>query len=218
MLRTCVSPVRSRASLAALAILAFALGGAPAASALPFTATCVTNFSASDCGFAEDQLALELTDAGPGQVRITLANEGPEEFAYTRLLVDDNGFLSGVVAIYDDPPGVDFVNSIPVGLPAGNSLVPPFTSDFEIVALNPGPHHGVGPGESLEVILGLAPGVSFEDLVAALFAGDVRIGLKAQGFASGGNESLIAVPVPELSTSVLLGVGLAGLIGAGRRR
>jgi len=46
----------------------------------------------------------------------------------------------------------------------------------------------------------------------------VRTGLKAQGFASGGSESLIAVPVPELSTSVLLGAGIAGLVGAGRRR
>jgi hypothetical protein len=73
--------------------------------------------------------------------------------------------------------------------------------------------------ESVTIIFNLLPGVSFDDTVAALGTGDLRIGLHVQAIGEpGGSDSYInKVPDGGLTLS-LLGIGLGGLGLFARRR
>jgi hypothetical protein len=68
----------------------------------------------------------------------------------------------------------------------------------------------------LGIVFDLQGGGTFADILAELTNGDLRIGLHVQGFTGGGSESFVNNPIPEPTTALLFGLGLAGL--AARRR
>ena len=211
-----MSTVRSllRFSLVALPSLLLALAS-PAAHALGVSFGCISNNSATDCAIAESQLVVEITDAGGGQVAVGVSNVGPEPVVFTRILFQGRLFDS-IADLVEQPPSVDFAVVDPKNFPAGNSIAPRFQGDLEATANNPMPHLGVGVGESLGLLLDLAGGVDFGDVVAALASGELRMGVKAQAFESGGSETLVSFPVPEPVSVLLLAGGMAAL--AAKRR
>jgi hypothetical protein len=51
---------------------------------------------------------------------------------------------------------------------------------------------GADPGEWLSISFSLPSGARFGEVIAALAAGTYKVGVRIQGFASGGSESAIA--------------------------
>ncbi len=75
-------------------------------------------------------------------------------------------------------------------------------------------------GESIGIVLSLADGVTFADFETALLNGDVRVGLRVQGFDGSGPGSLVngsVTPMPEPGAAYLFVAGLA-VVGLALRR
>jgi hypothetical protein len=195
---------------------AVAVAAAPS-HAVQLSFDCITNNSATDCGIAESQLDVDISALGTTQARLTLTNTGPDAAVYTRVLTDGT-ILTAIAAIVDSPPAVDFNEVAPGVLPGGNGPPYNFTGDLEAAATNPAPSRGVGPSETLIIDFSIASGFDFDDVIAALTDGSLRIGVRVQSFASGGSEALINTPVPEAHTMALLALGLTGLGMFGRPR
>jgi hypothetical protein len=205
-----------RLALALLSGAALVAFGSTAAQAVSIPLDCFTNNSVSDCAIAEAQISLEVTDLGGGSLDVTIAAAGSDALSIANVYFDGD-ILTGITSINDDPTDVEFaLGGAPSVLPGGETLSPPFSVDFYVSAADPAPFRGVNPGESLSLTLSIAPGFDFDDVVAALNSGDLRIGMHVIAFESGGSESLVTVPEP--GTLLLLGAALLGLTGFGSRR
>jgi hypothetical protein len=117
--------------------------------------------------------------------------------------------------------GVDFSpNASPANLPGGKGLSPQFVAGLSADSNPPVQPNGVNPGETLAIVFNLQLEKTYADVIAALDAELLRVGIHVQGFASGGSESYLngdRIPVGEPG---LLWAGLAGLAGVSviRRR
>lgn len=178
----------------------------------------ITNNNAGDAAIGTAQLTVDVTDNGSNQVLFEFANEGPEDSSITHVYFDDADprLLLNSIASTIEGPGVAFTagEASPSDLPGGNSISPKFvrTKALKADADAPVQPNGVNPGEWLQFVIGLQPTKTFADVIAALDSGDLRIGIKVQGFESGGSESFVnIVPVPGAALLGLLGLGAAGL-------
>lgn len=205
---------------AVLALLALGWVMSPAAAfAVSYGFGCITNNLLSDCAIAEDQLSVDVTDAGGNQALFTFTNSGvaPLASSITDVFFDD-GTLLGIASVINDPGAVEFSQgAAPPNLPGANNASPPFvaTAGFSVDSDPPVQPLGVNPGESLGILFDLQSGTSFADVLSQLASGELRIGIHAQGFTSGGSESLVNVPEP--GTAVLLGLGLVSMAAPRRR-
>jgi hypothetical protein len=114
---------------------------------------------------------------------------------------------------------VDFsAGASPGNLPGGNNVSPVFSASTGLTADSnpPAQPNGVNPGEFLEIVFA----ANANDVLDAINGSTLRIGIHVQGFSGGGSESFInrPNPVPEPTTMLLLGLGLIGLAGVGRRK
>lgn len=176
---------------------------------------CISNNSPANCTIAEAQLAVDVTDAGGGQVLFTFTNLGPAASSITDVYFDDGSLLA--IALVNNVPGVDFSQlASPSNLPAGNMASPPFetTAGFSADSNPPTQPNGVNPGETLSIHFTLQGIQTYSDVLAELSDGRLRIGIHVQGFADGGSESLVNVPEPA---SIAL-LGLAALAFVRRTR
>jgi hypothetical protein len=167
---------------------------------------------------------VEVTDLGGGQVLFDFMNVGPNASSITDVYFDD-GTLLGIAGLIDaddgigGDPGVDFSpGASPPDLPGANNVSPAFqtTAGFSADSDPPAQPNGVNSGQMLGIVFDLQGGGTFADILAELTNGDLRIGLHVQGFTGGGSESFVNNPIPEPTTALLFGLGLAGL--AARRR
>lgn len=195
--------------MSVLLLLVPALLATPAwAATFPFI--CITNNDPIDCAIGEAQLSVTVFAPDPGLVGFRFENEGPDDAAIARVYFDDStNLLTGITAI-NNGPGVSFSEpATPGNLPGGNEIG--FFADYSAGATPPPAHNGVDPGEWLEIIFGLVPNVTVDDVIAAVSDWDLRIGVHVIDFASGGSESFIAVPVPAAALLGLFGFGFAGM-------
>ena len=198
-------------------VLGVFAGGAAADMTLGFFN--ITNNIAGDALIGEQQLFVDISDAGGSQALFTFRNVGPLASSITDVYFDD-GALLGIASIDNSDPGVEFSQlAAPPNLPGGAAMSPAFqtTAGFSADSDAPVMPNGVGPGEYVGILFNLKNATTFDDVIADLTDGSLRIGIHVQGFATGGSESFVNVPVPAPGALALGALGL-GLVTCLRRR
>ena len=211
-------------------IMVFLLAGAlflftvVPAQALKYGFDNITNNIAADADIGEAQLFVNVTGAG-NQVLFTFENTGPEASSICDVYFDDASLslLDRIALIDNSSTGVTFSQGAsPGNLPGANEVSPPFvtTAGFLADSNSPAQPNGVNPGEYLGILFDLQANLYLSDVYEQLASGELRIGIHVQGFDSGGSESFIndPEPVPEPTTMLLFGTGIAGLVGSKIRK
>ena len=117
----------------------------------------ITNNNPGDVTIGENQLSVDVSDAGRGLVLFYFLNVGRQDCSITQIYFDDDaGLLTGFAARpYSPDRGVSFsVNSRPGNLPGGRSLDNKFIADYSLGANPAVQPNGINPGESLDVLFG----------------------------------------------------------------
>jgi hypothetical protein len=202
--------------LSILAVL-FALLTASAASAttVSFSFNCIAGDGGGECAIPLDQLSLEVTDLGGGEVSFTITNNDGEPSFVAGVYFEDEADVLDELASVLDGSGVDFQEGgSPPDLPSGT--VEGFDADWAVTARPPSHSNGARPGESVTIVFELESGVSFDDLIDAMESGELRVGVHAPAFDNRGNKSFLAsaeavVPEPSALAMLLAGLGAFAL-------
>jgi len=178
----------------AMAVIAAYIGLAQPAHAFQLYFKCLGEYGNCDTG--EQQLEVEVADSGDGNIALIFTNNGSAPSAIASVYIDDErGTLSGPPKIHQDAPDVIFDLGVsPTNLPGGAKAAPSFSAESKLSVSAGSPHRsmGVNPGEQLGLIYPLSPGRTFEDVVADLSVGNLRLGVHVVGFASKGPQSFIS--------------------------
>lgn len=198
-----------------LMVTAIVLVLASSLYAIPFGFHNITNNSVADAATGEAQLWVDVTGSGSNAV-FTFYNNGPAPCSITDVYFDDGHILGAEMSISYTSTGVAFsLGAKPKDLPGGNVVGFETSENYSADSDSPVQPNGVNPGESLGISFALINGNLFDNVIADLNSGALRIGIHVQGFADGESESFVntPAPVPEPATMLLLGSGLLGLAG-----
>lgn len=160
-----------------------------------FSYSCTNNIAADVAG-SIGQFSVVVTDLGGSQASFTFYNIGTFQSSITDIYFDD-GVLLGIATVINGP-GVNFSQGAsPPDLPGGNNCVPPFdvTAGFLADSDPPAQPNGVNNtstgSEYVTIVFNLIGTGLWDDLIAQLQSGELRIGIHVQGYASGGSESFV---------------------------
>jgi hypothetical protein len=187
------------------------------AAAVQFNFSVISPPNSSAADLALLGLTVDVTHGGNGLVLFEFENTSDISSVITKIYMDDNALsllTGGAVAasigtvditIGDPGPGKN-------NLPGGNTAGFVATEVLNATAAHPSVHNGVNAGESLT----LSYAGDFAQVLAALYAGELRLGMHVQSIGSGGkSDSFVTagdLGVPEPSSLVLFVAGLTGLV------
>ena len=184
--------------------------------------TSITNWNATNVSSGESQLGVTVSDASNGRVRFEFDNVGANDLSITNIYFDDRAesLFEYSVGGIENGTGTSFrEGGWPWDLTGGSSVG---FSDTHRLAANFWPSmvvNGVNPGETVGVLLNLATGHAFADVLEAINTSALRIGVYVSGFSNGGSESFVNSPatteppvVPEPSGLSLFGIAAVGLL------
>jgi hypothetical protein len=214
-----------------IACLCFVFG-----AAIPITARGemiyfdrITANAPTDIG---SQFSAAVTSIDATHIQFEFRNSAVVAASITDIYFDDGAnnppsILSGLSAIVDH--GTSFESGAnPPNLPSGSNLTPSFSADFSAQSSNHPPTtitNGVDHStDSVVLQFSLLPSITFNQVLDALSAKSLRIGLHVQGIPiTGGttSDSFVSgsiVPVPEPSTFAILGTCVLGLLAFALRR
>lgn len=151
----------------------------------------------------------KISNASPGQVSIV--TNVYFDFLGTNLFsdLDQTGQLGNVSFVADALDNSNFAE--------GENLNPDFTTNaIAFRTQQGGVSNGINVGEFLILSALLTNNT---DIAGLINSGDLRIGLRIQGFLSGGSESYVTNPsaVPLPAAGWLFGSALIGLMGLRRK-
>lgn len=192
----------------------FALAAAAAAGPV-YSFSAITQNGTQSVAQGQSQLSMTVSSFAAGVINFRFDNVGPASFVIAQVYWDNTGgLLSGVNSIASGA-GVAFAGGgTPTSLPNANAAN--FTSSFRISADSPAPSNGVGPGETLDVRMNLAGGVTLAQVLAALDTNAMRVGIHATAFANGQSEAFVSTNIIPLPGAAAM--GSAGLLGVASRR
>jgi hypothetical protein len=188
---------------------------AASATTVSFSFSCIAGDGGGECAIPIDQLSLDVTDLGGGEVSFTITNNDGEPSFVAGVYFEDEADVLDDLASVVDGSGVDFEEGgAPPDLPSGT--VEGFDADWAVTAQSPAHNNGAQPGESVTIVFELESGVSFDDLIEAMTSGDLRVGVHAPAFDDRGNKSFLAnteavVPEPGALALLLAGLGAFAL-------
>lgn len=222
-----------------LLILATAFAGSMSTplAAAQYGFACISGNDPAACADGTSRLTMDVQSAAGNRVDFTFRNLSQLGSSITEIYFDD-GTLLGIASVFDSGAGVTYSqvgSSAPPDLPAGNALSLPFhvTAGFVVDTGSGGNTKGVenrldaGVQEFVTIRFDLINGRSFADTLTALDGPlgdglDLRVGLHVRGFAVGGSESFVnlpvATPVPEPAQWAMLVAGLSFLAARRRRK
>lgn len=170
-----------------------------------------TNNDTTNAQIGEDQLFVQVSDYGSSQALFNFINTGPEPSTIAQIYFEDGlGLLSGIDSLIESS-GVDFNIETPSNWGIGNQIS--FTVDYQTTAEKPAPQNGIDPYESLGVVFNISNGFGFDDIIASLDEGFMRIGMHVISIGENQNSEAFVnngrniIPAP--AAVVLAGIGTA---------
>lgn len=190
-----------------------------AAHAISYSFYKITNSINADVSSQLSVSVTDATDVNGSKVLFTFYNIGSIASSICDIYFDDGTLLA--IASITNGSGVVFdTPAHPGDLPGGNSIAFETTDNFSADSDDPVQPNGVNPGESVGITFSLQGNQTYADTIAELNSGVLRIGLHVQAIGNtGGSDSYVngGQKVPEPFTILLLGFGLVGLAGVGRK-
>jgi hypothetical protein len=176
-----------------------------------------TRITANASQNVEAQLSVIVSDAGAGLVDFKFLNNVGTAASITDVYFADGTLLA--IAQITSSAGVDFsVGANPANLPGGNGIGFFATTGFTADSNPPASANGVNTAtEWLNIRYSLQGGQTFDDTIASLYDGSLRVGMHVQAIGDDGDSdgfvNTVTIPLPTTA-----GLGLAGLGAVAIRR
>mgnify|MGYP001248640582 CR=1 FL=1 len=216
-------PVLSHLAVPAFVLAVLALAPVPAAAGT-YHFTCISSPAACtpDVG---NQMSVTVTSGGAGLVNFTFTNNVGIPSSIADIYVADKTpspgtLLSLVTPITMQSAGVSFSQgAAPPQLPGGGAFNSGNTAYFTADSDSPVSHNGINAAsEWLTLQFNLRTGKTLNDVLNAMNAGLLQVGLHVQAIGTRGDSASYVSVVPEPGFYGLLSLGLAGLYAAVARR